>query len=262
MIYIVSVTFNDAKNLRRTLESVRRFKKSYQRCVVIDGGSRDGTLALLHEFADIIDFSLSEPDRGIYDAMNKSLRIPGLRDDDYLIWINGGDELIEWPEALPQEIAKFDCAFCGVNLGVAGGNLPHFEKVDIRLPYDERTFSPISKFWHQGFFIRVDKFRTEPYDITVGIQAENLMMSRAIRGLRWQVFQLPVANFYAGGISSRYFPLFVSWIKAARKLDFSMWRVAWYQRVFILKQLIKMFLPSEFVYRYTLKRCELRGRVK
>ena len=67
------VTFNAAAVLERALQSILRHKSPAMELVVVDGASDDGTLDILQRHADAIDHWRSEPDDGIYDAMNKVL---------------------------------------------------------------------------------------------------------------------------------------------------------------------------------------------
>ena len=86
---IITVTFNAEPFIRRTLESVAcQTCKSYE-YIIIDGASKDGTLKACEEYADFISQIVSEPDKGLYDAMNKGIyRAKG----DYLIFLNAGDQ--------------------------------------------------------------------------------------------------------------------------------------------------------------------------
>ena len=87
-ISIITVCYNAQKTIERTLLSV--FSQTYpdKEFVVIDGGSSDGTLEILKKYADKIDVLVSEPDKGIYDAMNKGV---AKSSGDYLIFINSDD---------------------------------------------------------------------------------------------------------------------------------------------------------------------------
>jgi len=73
LVSVVTVCFNAAKTLRRTIESV--LGQSYPRIeyIVVDGGSTDGSLEILKQYPDRIGW-ISEPDLGVYDAMNKGIR--------------------------------------------------------------------------------------------------------------------------------------------------------------------------------------------
>lgn len=88
-ITIITVCFNSAKTIERTIKSVVAQNYEDLEYIIIDGGSRDGTLDIIEKYQDKIAICISEPDNGIYDAMNKGLsRIKGdifafLNSDDY-----------------------------------------------------------------------------------------------------------------------------------------------------------------------------------
>ena len=71
-VSILTVSYQSASTLRQTIESVLAQDFPSVEYWVIDGGSTDGSLEILQSFGDQIQF-ISEPDRGIYDAMNKGL---------------------------------------------------------------------------------------------------------------------------------------------------------------------------------------------
>jgi len=77
LVSVITVVYNGEKHLQEAMQSV--FRQSYENIeyIVIDGGSTDGTLALIEKFGDRIDYWRSEPDRGIYDAMNKGIDLAG-----------------------------------------------------------------------------------------------------------------------------------------------------------------------------------------
>lgn len=88
-VTIVSVTRNDLPGIRRTLSSIRSQKGVRIQHVVIDGASTDGTVEWLaaQDWSEGSTF-VSEPDRGIYDAMNKGA---ALATEDLVVFMNGGD---------------------------------------------------------------------------------------------------------------------------------------------------------------------------
>jgi glycosyltransferase involved in cell wall biosynthesis len=89
LISVITVVFNGKEYLDKAIQSV--LGQSYRNIeyIVIDGGSTDGTLDIINKFGDSIDYWLSEPDSGIYDAMNKGIELAGgeligmLNADDY-----------------------------------------------------------------------------------------------------------------------------------------------------------------------------------
>lgn len=90
-ISVGMVVYNGAAHIRRALDSVVRQEYRNIELVVIDGGSTDGTLEVLREYAPHISLLVSEPDHGIYDAMNKVCR---LASGDWLIFLGCDDELL------------------------------------------------------------------------------------------------------------------------------------------------------------------------
>ena len=88
-ITIITICYNAASTISRTLRSVQAQTYPHLEYLVIDGASRDTTLELVEELAPRAQV-YSEPDRGIYDAMNKGLaRATG----DYVWYVNAGDAL-------------------------------------------------------------------------------------------------------------------------------------------------------------------------
>ena len=85
---IIVVTRNNADGLLRTLQSIRTLSYKERETIVIDGNSTDSTHDLLAGATDVVDKAVSEQDTGIYNAMNKGLR---LATGDYVVFMNAGD---------------------------------------------------------------------------------------------------------------------------------------------------------------------------
>ena len=85
---VITVCFNE-KNIERTCESIVKQTNQDFEWIVIDGGSTDGTLDILEKYKDRINVFVSEPDSGIYNAMNKGIKRSS---GEYLNFMNGGDE--------------------------------------------------------------------------------------------------------------------------------------------------------------------------
>lgn len=85
---VVTVVYNDAAHIARTVESVLAQDYPALEYLVIDGASTDGTLAAIEPWRARIGQVLSEPDRGIYDAMNKGVR---LASGEFILFMNSGD---------------------------------------------------------------------------------------------------------------------------------------------------------------------------
>lgn len=87
---IVTVNFNNCIGLEKTLASVISQNYRNFEFLVIDGNSTDGSKAIVAKNKDGINYSISEPDTGIYDAMNKGIRAAT---GEYLLFLNSGDVL-------------------------------------------------------------------------------------------------------------------------------------------------------------------------
>jgi len=87
-ISIITVVLNSKEHLKKTIESVKNQTFNDYEFIVIDGGSIDGTLDIIKENSGVISKWLSEKDEGIYDAMNKGIK---LATGKYLWFLNAGD---------------------------------------------------------------------------------------------------------------------------------------------------------------------------
>ena len=88
LVTIITVCWNSAKTIEQTFRSVRNQTYDNIEYVVVDGGSSDGTVDLLKAHEDLIDYYVSEPDTGLYHAMNKGIE---LAQGDYILILNSDD---------------------------------------------------------------------------------------------------------------------------------------------------------------------------
>lgn len=89
-ISIITVVFNSKSALEKTIKSISEQKYKDIEYIVIDGGSTDGTVDIIKKYEKFIFVWISEPDKGIYDAMNKGLK---KATGDYVWFLNAGDEI-------------------------------------------------------------------------------------------------------------------------------------------------------------------------
>jgi glycosyltransferase involved in cell wall biosynthesis len=88
-ISIITVVFNGKDAILPTIQTISELTYTNIEYVVVDGGSTDGTVDLIRENESVIDGWISEPDKGLYDAMNKGMK---LATGDYFWFVNAGDE--------------------------------------------------------------------------------------------------------------------------------------------------------------------------
>jgi len=114
---IVTSTYNSSISLLETANSIRNQKYSNIQWIVIDGFSKDNTLEIIDNNADIIDKWVSEKDKGIYDAWNKATKfISG----DWVIYLGAGDifhdenTLQDLTVIFPKNYLEYDILYCNV----------------------------------------------------------------------------------------------------------------------------------------------------
>ena len=182
-ITYVTITYNAAKVLQRTLDSV--LQQDYPNIVhlIVDGASTDDTLKLVDDYIARSNAAgnghqvqvTSEPDKGIYDAMNKGLRA---LDGDYVCFLNAGDFL-----PAPDTASKI------AQQAAAAGGLPAvlYGDTDIvdgegRFLHHRRLAPPEDLTWksfkqgmlvcHQAFYARTDFAIATPYDMQYRYSAD------------------------------------------------------------------------------------------
>ena len=98
-VTIITVVKNAGTVITSLFDSVRKFKTNEVEFIVLDGVSTDDTLSIIKQNSDIIDTWLSEPDKGIYDAMNKATL---LARGNWLLFMGADDQLLDgFPEIIP-----------------------------------------------------------------------------------------------------------------------------------------------------------------
>jgi glycosyltransferase involved in cell wall biosynthesis len=114
LISVVTVCYNAEKTIHRTIESVEQFKAKFPELIeyiIIDGSSSDNTVGLIKKYSHIYDILISEPDNGIYHAMNKGLKFSN---GTYVSFLNANDyyntdSLSEIVQILNSK--KYDCVY-------------------------------------------------------------------------------------------------------------------------------------------------------
>ncbi|XDD52788.1 glycosyltransferase family 2 protein [Leptospira sp. WS4.C2] len=87
-VSIITIVLNNKLFMEYTIESVKAQRWENFEYIVVDGGSTDGTVELISKSKSVVDQFVSEPDKGIYDAMNKGLR---MAKGEWVIFLNAGD---------------------------------------------------------------------------------------------------------------------------------------------------------------------------
>lgn len=91
-VSIITIVYNGVDTLAKTIQSIARQSYSHIEYIVVDGGSTDGTVDVIKDYGKVVTKWISEPDEGLYDAMNKGI---DMATGDYLWFINSGDEIFD-----------------------------------------------------------------------------------------------------------------------------------------------------------------------
>lgn len=158
---IITINYNDVSGLRKTVESVVAQTSCDFEYLVIDGGSTDGSRNVLEEYSDKIDFWVSEPDSGIYNAMNKGT---AHAHGDYLLFLNSGDYLCD-----ENVIADVMPLLDGTDV-ICGSVMFYEPGSNERRLYRKgnpktlrSTYLVICSLSHQAMFIRREVMQRYPY---------------------------------------------------------------------------------------------------
>lgn len=89
---IITINLNNKAGLEKTIQSVVQQTFKDFEYIVIDGASTDGSVEVIQQYAEQIEYWVSEPDKGIYNAMNKGI---SASKGDYILFLNSGDSLFE-----------------------------------------------------------------------------------------------------------------------------------------------------------------------
>lgn len=209
-VTVATVVRNAAPDLRHTLHSICGQRHTTFEVVVLDGGSTDGTLDVIREFAPHIDHWTSGPDNGPYDAMQKAAMVARGR---WILFMNAGDRFVD-EHALSRlvEAARDDADFVAghhVYIDAAGvESINHC--VDFDTTYDRLLAGNLDSDWirgvpcHQAVLTRTALIQRHCFDLSYRIAADQEFMYRLRRqGASFQVVPTIVAEYVGGGLSAR-----------------------------------------------------------
>jgi glycosyltransferase len=203
LVTIVTVCFQAARTLPRTLDALRAQRDPRLECVVIDGGSPDGTVALLEASSDIVDRFISEPDDGLYDAMNKGAKLARGR---FLWFVNADD----WLEAGAIEAVLGNLAGRGDDDVLLTGDTRRVDDagrliaIERHRPDELRPGEPYPQFPHPSTLMPRALFeRLGGFDPSLRIVADHVLLWRAWRlGVPVERIDRVLVNMADGGRSS------------------------------------------------------------
>jgi glycosyltransferase involved in cell wall biosynthesis len=195
LVTIVTVTYNAEALLEETILSVLNQSFPHIEYIIVDGGSADGTVEIIQKYEAQIAFWVSEPDEGIYDAMNKAVsRATG----KWINFMNAGDTFCSHQTL--WDLFLHDVDDCDVIYGDRYYVKQHTKRLQKAKPIE--TILERMPFGHQAAFLRTSLMKQRLYNTTYRFAADYDLFVRLYREHRtFKHIDLPVCNFLAGGQS-------------------------------------------------------------
>ena len=159
-ISIITVVYNDVNNIGKTIESCLAQDWTSKEYIIVDGASTDGTKDIIERYIDKIAFFCSEPDNGVYDAMNKAIvHSTG----DWVIILNSGDSF--YNSRSLSEVMKESLAGVDVIYGNSVEDDHGYKKVIIANP-DPNVMKCYPAYRHGSSLVKGDLHRRELFDLS------------------------------------------------------------------------------------------------
>lgn len=254
-ISIVTVVYNDEKEIEATLKSV--FDQSLQdyELIVIDGKSTDDTVAIIQRYANQIHHFVSEKDKGIYDAMNKGIECAN---GEWIYFLNAGDrfyakDMLEQLKTLHKD--------CDLVYGSNEADYGYFKRINQPLAMGLLDRGMI--FSHQAMVVKTQWMKQFPYNLKYRFSADfDFIYGRHRAGITFQKCDLVFASLKADGTSEQNllkthnerwnviadysFPFF-------KRVTLYSWYTIESVKI-ILKKIIKAILPQKTVHKLTIRK--------
>ena len=196
-VTIITVVFNAAQEIETTLKSI--FEQNYvsKEVIIIDGGSTDGTLEIISKFKHKIDYFTTEQDSGIYDAMNKGIKVAG---GEWICFMNAGDifnsnEILKnifFQRKLDADILVGDCVV----------DYKSFTKrVNVK---KNGLLNYGMTFCHQSVFVKTRIYREKYFDLRFKIAADfNFFIWCLTTGKKFKTYDFPFSLISVEGVSDK-----------------------------------------------------------
>jgi glycosyltransferase involved in cell wall biosynthesis len=247
MISIITVCYNAESSIAETIESILYHSDKGYEHIIIDGASNDKTLSIIksyqreYEKNKIKLLLVSEPDRGIYDAMNKGIK---LATNDWLLYVNSGDHVIEKIDETILKIDKINC------FGFYYYYMLNNEKY-------RKSFEPLFKKYdlptcHNAMFFPKKNIY---YDVKFRYCADYDYYSQYIKsGFGVNFVKTKIIEYSRGGVSER---LLLRTLKEKLLINVKIYKklkTLFYLMAIYLKELFMFFIKKIIPSKYILKR--------
>ena len=207
-ISIITVCYNSEKTIESTIKSVLNQEYPHIEYIVVDGKSKDRTLEILEKNSKGISKIISERDEGMYDAMNKGIR---MATGDVIGVLNSDDFFYN-----EKVIAKVAQAFDDQEVEATIGDIVFVKESsenEVLRRYSAKKWSPSKFVWgymppHPSFFVRKDLFKRLGFyktDYKIAADYELLIRFLLVNKVRWRYLPIITTKMRMGGLSTQGF---------------------------------------------------------
>ncbi len=204
-VSIITATFNSEKFIRNCIDSVLNQCNSNIEYIIIDGGSKDNTISIVKEYGTRISHVVSEPDNGIYDAMNKGI---GLATGD-IIGILNSDDIYADDTIIQKVVNSFTTTDCDTLYGdllyVKQNDLTRITRKWKSGHYNKRSFLFGWMPPHPTFFVKREVYQKYgTFNVALKSAADYEIMLRFLFKHNLKVSYLPhiMVKMREGGVSN------------------------------------------------------------
>ncbi|MGG6545387.1 UNVERIFIED_CONTAM: glycosyltransferase [Prevotella sp. 15_C9] len=244
-VSVITVVFNDVAHIRETIESYLSQTWEDKEYIVIDGGSTDGTLDVIKEYADNINYWISEKDNGMYDAMNKGiLHSTG----DWINILNSGDTFAS-PTAIEYALKSIDLN----KIDIIYGDSIEIDKGSKRIitaPNTPKLLEYYPIYRHGSSFVRSNVHKKYLYDINrkkdLGFALDwHMIFSVYKAGYKFQKTKTIIQTYEREGISNKPIQSLIYNYKITSQGKFS-----YKKSLFFIKSLILFSFKKSLLYKW------------
>ena len=257
-ISVVTVCYNAVAEMENTILSVVNQSYSNIEYIIIDGASSDGTVEVVNKYRSKISYFISEPDQGIYDAMNKGIKAAT---GDWINFMNAGDSFYS------DTVIESLVSIIDNSSSIIYGDTVLKYRMGMRLQKPDSLDSLLFKmpFGHQSVFVKTSYHKENLFDVSFRSSGDfNFFHNAFVKGIPFQYVPLIIALFFAeDGISS------TNWELAAKEdariigIDETLeWKLKYQlRRISVkLKGKCKKYLPKHIVMKMQLKNINKVGK--
>jgi glycosyltransferase involved in cell wall biosynthesis len=187
-VSLITVSFNSAGTIKDTIESVRSQDYDDIEYIIVDGNSKDGTVDVIRSHEAEIDRWISEPDTGIYDAMNKAIKMA----TGEVVGILNSDDFYSSANIVSQ-VAE---AFNDPNIDAVFGDLVFVDPNNLKKVV--RTYSTF--FVRRRYYDQIGMFKT---DYKIAADYELLIRFLYVHKLKYKYLPINMVTMRRGGVSSK-----------------------------------------------------------